>query len=1459
MSLDPVTPVLPILVVLDQEDSNPSSVSADFIPPTPERVSCSPTSSTPSSSPEERSLKESELLNGEESRVSSHFATDEDYKAAITNITNEAPPAEFRVSDLKLPESSSEVPTQIHQVVDLVSSEDNSDDSEYSHKASHVHIDNKSYITSSSSSSNSSSSSSSPISQKTNGKRRQLISDTAEERKEVILDYEVNESLEKEDHKVNNSEKRSRMFSTMEKEEVSPISKDSSADNESLEKTEERKDPTTLDNKERVPLYGKSVDMKESSLTGNSENHGDTSLAGESEEWDTIQSDRTTGLSTMLDSTAGWIGPNEISLQKSCIAKRTRSQTELMRKNALDTIEHNISELGKMKGEVSASEIDESWDFVPNQAKDSMHLHKEGEDTGIHSIYNKIKKIEEGVHSLSAMEEETKTKKGVSWSNKDTTIGELQPAERTFIVSDPRYGSKLGKVTEALDSLLNMKLSLENIEQMEIMVKIILALCIEFSIKTQGIQEDMIELEDHIKELKGAKEAAEKNKVEIEKQKEEILILTISLEDTKELLTNYKDLAIERAESSNELRLIDETADLRIRLKRETERAKRCELRYSGVECRKNYHKEQCRKLKAESKAEKKVMKEEIQRLKRSKEADKKERTKAARNLQLKEADLHNLAEVTSMNLKAKDTEIRKLMNKNDSLVEQYEELNNCRRNEVNGIKNELETIRLDLNKQLEEEKGCTVIAKSKVEALEMDLSKTRNHYKLMFRDYENRYKTERDEKTKLEKTVNDKEVVIQNQKGTLDEKEIENNVLTATVDTQEKIIQELRKDKKRLEGKMDKMWREVKDIDLSNGKDEGVDMMEESTLTDSGFRGSPSTTGIQGDIDTLDLSTEKPKDPSPANKKRKVDSSPNIEEVTSSTELASIWSDETQNPSLGNHREGLMNPMEPTQATKPPLPPLPQKRALDMTELPYNLHQIEEMGNLVLKGDKMQKYMQGQDDSFSQEFIEFKEKVRGYMKAAPSTNPIPGQPIKEAVTAVQDIPLPSEPIQVPQPIQAPIQVTQEETQDLQQQSWPTQAQIKPTQAPIQPPPGFALQPTQAPMQPISGIDETPPGFEVIQQDSQHMQIALQSTQTPLQPTSGIDEIPPGFEDFQQDTQPILVSPQPIQAPLQPIQAQLHSTTQPKQVYPQPIQAPLQPIQAQLHPQPTQPTQVATGAIPKTLVVEDFTPKVTPVTDDNMQNLSKVYMGLLKNKDGTTAITQQFLTKCANQKLQLVSRHRVRPDKYPAGISNKGHPKISTTRCDWTHEGRWAKMPIDKTKKLRVSNKGYVENKDYRVVRIEKYIDEAGVIKQAVCYSKDASDMEVWFEFDDFKETHPLWEIPEEHEFFNAKVWKEATPYWNTQDKKTVNSNRNRDPRSQPSNPRRNNQQGGQFRQPREYQNQRGYYNREEEYQQWDQEQFEQPQYYQNHRDRSSSRQGRPRERSHNRNRNSDPGYGGYQ
>ena len=252
-----------------------------------------------------------------------------------------------------------------------------------------------------------------------------------------------------------------------------------------------------------------------------------SSLAGNSEEWDTLQSDRPTDMSTLLDSTVGW---NDSNLQKSCIAQRTRSQTEL-REKASKTIESNISELGsrfeKMKEERNKSRLEDSWEFVTNRAKDSMCLHPDEAVKDLEDIYKKIVDIDRTVHSLSLMEENFKTKKGVTWSDTDTTIGgDIQPAERTFVIEDPRYGNKQGVVTKALDSLLNMKLSLADIEQMENLVKIILALCLEFSIKSQGIQEDMVEMGNYIKELKSTKEETGKNSAEIERQEKEIKGLT---------------------------------------------------------------------------------------------------------------------------------------------------------------------------------------------------------------------------------------------------------------------------------------------------------------------------------------------------------------------------------------------------------------------------------------------------------------------------------------------------------------------------------------------------------------------------------------------------------------------------------------------------------------------------------------------------------------------------------------------------------------------------------------------------------------------------------------------------------------------------------------------------------------------------------------------------------------------
>ena len=93
-------------------------------------------------------------------------------------------------------------------------------------------------------------------------------------------------------------------------------------------------------------------------------------------------------------------------------------------------------------------------------------------------------------------------------------------------------------------------------------------------------------------------------------------------------------------------------------------------------------------------------------------------------------------------------------------------------------------------------------------------------------------------------------------------------------------------------------------------------------------------------------------------------------------------------------------------------------------------------------------------------------------------------------------------------------------------------------------------------------------------------------------------------------------------------------------------------------------------------------------------------------------------------------------------------------------------MPNDRTEKLKAGDD------NYEIVRVESYIDEEGEIRKGVCYSKSASDLEVWFREEDFKESHPFWEIPKIPDFFNGKVWKSDVPYWNTSKGKTIKKGR---------------------------------------------------------------------------------------
>ena len=175
---------------------------------------------------------------------------------------------------------------------------------------------------------------------------------------------------------------------------------------------------------------------------------------------------------------------------------------------------------------------------------------------------------------------------------------------------------------------------------------------------------------------------------------------------------------------------------------------------------------------------------------------------------------------------------------------------------------------------------------------------------------------------------------------------------------------------------------------------------------------------------------------------------------------------------------------------------------------------------------------------------------------------------------------------------------------------------------------------------------------------------------------------------------------------------------------------------------------------PKLFDPKKFVPEVVPITQDNIDRVSHNLMGLLKGDDGRVEVTRQFLKKCQYPEVQLVIRHKEIPEKFPIGIPKKDHPPSTDIKCGWTFQGSWHKFPVNKDAVIKSDDDNYL------VVRVEPYIDEEGEIKEAVCHTKSADDMEVWFRREDFRVSHPNWEIPKIPVFFNQKVWKSDVPYW---------------------------------------------------------------------------------------------------
>ena len=110
--------------------------------------------------------------------------------------------------------------------------------------------------------------------------------------------------------------------------------------------------------------------------------------------------------------------------------------------------------------------------------------------------------------------------------------------DSTLVIEKPQYKIAQTEVIKALETLANMDLSITPAKQMESILRVILAICIDYHIEVQNSQGSMISMAKLIRELLvlGHKlEITDRNRIKLETEKKK---LKSDVEDLKTQLVN---------------------------------------------------------------------------------------------------------------------------------------------------------------------------------------------------------------------------------------------------------------------------------------------------------------------------------------------------------------------------------------------------------------------------------------------------------------------------------------------------------------------------------------------------------------------------------------------------------------------------------------------------------------------------------------------------------------------------------------------------------------------------------------------------------------------------------------------------------------------------------------------------------------------------------------------------------
>merc|ERR1711874_899503 len=144
---------------------------------------------------------------------------------------------------------------------------------------------------------------------------------------------------------------------------------------------------------------------------------------------------------------------------RSCVAQRTRSHTEELREKMEESRSLNISKLNKIIKDMK--EEDDNIEKKDNKANDSLAL------PAYRKLHNTIERLDKSFKEKNTIEKNKVTWKDLESRNLEENKDTTKPENITFLMEDENYKSALEMISEALGTLLEMKLDTVNMYYME--------------------------------------------------------------------------------------------------------------------------------------------------------------------------------------------------------------------------------------------------------------------------------------------------------------------------------------------------------------------------------------------------------------------------------------------------------------------------------------------------------------------------------------------------------------------------------------------------------------------------------------------------------------------------------------------------------------------------------------------------------------------------------------------------------------------------------------------------------------------------------------------------------------------------------------------------------------------------------------------------------------------------------